>query len=166
VKETADDLARVQDLLDQSYASAGAHLRSIHTADRRFTAEELAERLTGMCLLTLATTTSDGRPITGPVDGVFHRGDWWFGSAPNSLRARHIERDPRVSVTHVPGEHLGVVTHGRVADTRIASDLPDDVQHTMVEIYGETWHEWGSGAVYWRLEAERMFTFHMDSAGT
>ncbi|MGO9582445.1 MAG: hypothetical protein ACLP36_06515 [Acidimicrobiales bacterium] len=71
MNETADDLSRLQALLDESDASAGRHLREVITTGRRLTAPELCARLTGMRLLTLATVTSDGRPLTGPVDGVF-----------------------------------------------------------------------------------------------
>ena len=69
--ETTDDLAALQDLLDRSYDLAGPHLRRIITPERRLTADQVSERLTGMCLLALATVTSDGRPIVGPVDGIF-----------------------------------------------------------------------------------------------
>src|SRR4051794_24471066 len=101
--ETAEDLAALQDLLDRSYAAAGAHLLRIHAPERRLTAEQLVPRLDGMCLLTLATVTADGRPITGPVDGIFYRGAWHFGSAPDSVRFRHIAKRPSVSATHLPG---------------------------------------------------------------
>ena len=78
--ETPDDLAALQDLLDRSYAGAGPHLRRIITPERRLTAEQVSERVTGMCLLALATATRDGRPIVGPVDGIFFRGAFHFGS--------------------------------------------------------------------------------------
>ncbi len=68
MRESAADLAVLQELIDRSYASAGAHLQRIHTPERRLTAEQVTERLTGMTLLALATTTADGRPLVGPVD--------------------------------------------------------------------------------------------------
>src|SRR5437899_12677639 len=111
--ETAEDLAGLQPLLDRSYAGAGAHLLRIHTPERRLTAEDVADRLTGMCLLALATVTADGRPIVGPVDGIFYRGAFHFGSAPDSVRFRHIAARPQVSATHLPGEELAVTVHGR-----------------------------------------------------
>ena len=89
--ETPEDLAALQALLDRSYESAGQHLKRIITPERRLTAEQLAERLTGMSLLALATATADGRPIVGPVDGVFYRGAFHFGSAADSVRFRHID---------------------------------------------------------------------------
>lgn len=55
-----------------------------------------------MRLLALATVTSNGRPVVGPVDGIFYRGAFHFGSAPDSLRFRHIRSRPHVSATHLP----------------------------------------------------------------
>jgi hypothetical protein len=39
--ESQEDIARLQELLDRSYAAAGAHLRSIHTPQRRLAAADL-----------------------------------------------------------------------------------------------------------------------------
>ena len=49
--ETTSDLERMQEVLDRSYAGAGEHLLGIHTPERRLTAEQVAEQLTGMRLL-------------------------------------------------------------------------------------------------------------------
>src|SRR3954454_3508205 len=111
--ETPADLARLQELIDRSYASAGAHLLRIHSPERRLSAEQVSERLQGMCLLALATVSADGRPIVGPVDGIFYRGAFHFGSAPDSVRFRHIRAQPHLSATHLPGEELAVTVHGR-----------------------------------------------------
>lgn len=79
MNERPDDLNELQAVLDRSFGAAGSHLRDIATSERRLDAAQLAERLTGMRLLVLATSTRDGRPINGPVDGVFHRGRFHFG---------------------------------------------------------------------------------------
>jgi hypothetical protein len=44
MRETEADLARLQDLLDASFAAAGPHLLRIITPERRLSAEQLAER--------------------------------------------------------------------------------------------------------------------------
>jgi nitroimidazol reductase NimA-like FMN-containing flavoprotein (pyridoxamine 5'-phosphate oxidase superfamily) len=166
--ETQDDLARLQDLIDRSYASAGEHLLAIHTPERRLTAEQVSERLTGMTLLALATVTADGRPIVGPVDGIFYRGAFHFGSSPESVRFRHIRARPHVSATYLPGEELSVTVHGRaeIVDTRAeeAAGFRQTVLDIYVPRYGEEWVEFmDSGPLYARIDAERMFTFAMDS---
>ena len=165
--ETPEDLERLQALIDRSYAEAGEHMRRIHTPDRRLTAEQLSERLQGMVLLSLATVTSDGRPIVGPVDGVFLRGAFHFGSSPDSIRFRHIAKRPHVSATHLPGEHLAITVHGTASMVDVKSpdsELRDGELDIYVPHYGEEWAEMlESGAVYARIDAERMFTFAMDS---
>jgi uncharacterized pyridoxamine 5'-phosphate oxidase family protein len=166
VHETAEDLEALQALLDRSFGSAGAHLLRIVTPERRLTAEQVAERLTGMCLLALATVTADGRPIVGPVDGIFFRGAFHFGSAPDSLRFRHIRKRPQVSATHLPGEQLAVTVHGWAVPVDVGSPADADFRRTLLEIYtpryGDKWEKFlDSGPIYARIEAERMFTFHM-----
>src|SRR3954471_23791061 len=166
--ETPEDLAALQDLLDRSHAGAGAHLRRIITPERRLTAEQVSERLTGMCLLALATATSDGRPIVGPVDGIFFRGSFHFGSSPDSVRFRHIDARPHVSATHLPGEELAITVHGR-AERADTSSGP--LRQTLLDIYtpryGAEWEKFlDSGPVYARIDAERMFTFSMPGADT
>src|SRR5205814_8781956 len=120
--ETGDDLRALQQLLDRSYDAAGEHLRRITTPERRLDADDVSSRLTGMCLLALATVTRDCRPIVGPVDGIFYRGAFHFGSSPDSVRFRHVRSRPQVSATHLPGEHLAVTVHGRAVpvDVRAA----------------------------------------------
>jgi hypothetical protein len=160
--ETPDDLAALQGLLDRSYESAGQHLKRIITPERLLTAEQVAERLTGMCLLALATVTADGRPIVGPVDGVFFRGSFHVGSSPDSVRFRHIDRRPHVSATHLPGEELAVTVHGRAVPIDILSDAHGELQDAYRRVYGPDWGDLAEkGARYARIEADRMFTFHM-----
>jgi general stress protein 26 len=167
VNETPEDLERLQAVLDRSYAGAGTHLLRIHTPERRLSGEQLAERLQGMVLLTLATVTSDGRPMAGPVDGIFFRGAFHFGSAPDSMRFRHIRRRPDVSATHLPGEELGVTVHGTAhqVDTREGA-----FRQALMDIYVPRYGQWwidnilDAGSVYARIEPERMFAFYMDES--
>lgn len=162
--ESADDLAALQALLDRSYAGAGAHLLSIHTPERRLDARQVAERLEGMCLLALGTVAADGRPIVGPVDGIFHRGAFHFGSAPESVRMRHIALRPFVSATHLPGEALAVTVHGRAVMVDTTPEAGGELRQALLEVYapryGSDWAAFlDSGPVYARIAAERMFAF-------
>jgi uncharacterized pyridoxamine 5'-phosphate oxidase family protein len=145
VRETPEDLARIQELLDRSYARAGPHLLDIHTPDRRLRAEQLVERLEGMCLLALATVTADGRPLVGPVDGVFYRGAFHFSSGEQSFRYRHIHRRPQVSATHVPSEQFAVTVHGRGTFVDIRAGTNDGLRQALLDVYtpryGADWVE-------------------------
>lgn len=163
MRETAGDLASLQELIDRSYERAGAHLLRIHTPERRMTAGAIAERLTGMCLLALATVTAEGRPIVGPVDGIFYRGAFHFGSAPDSVRFRHIRARPQVSATHLPGEELAVTVHGRATEVPIEGGFRETLLEVYVPRYGANWESefLDTGPGYARIDAERMFAFAM-----
>jgi nitroimidazol reductase NimA-like FMN-containing flavoprotein (pyridoxamine 5'-phosphate oxidase superfamily) len=168
VHETAEDLAGLQELLDRSYEQAGTHMHRIISPERRMTAEQVAERLDGMVLLALATATADGRPIIGPVDGIFHRGAFHFGSAPDSVRFKHIAKRPGVSATHLPGEQLAVTVHGKATLVDVASPDQAGFRQTLLDIYvpryGEGWEKFlDSGVQYARIDADRMFTFQMQA---
>lgn len=166
--ETPGDIAALQELLDRSHAQAGPHLRRIITPERSLAAAQVCERLQGMVLLALATSTADGRPIVGPVDGIFYRGAFHFGSAPDSVRFRHLRARPHVSATHLPGEHLAVTVHGRasVVDMQDAANagFRQAVLDIYVPRYGPEWeHDMiDGGALYARIDADRMFTYFMD----
>ena len=154
----------LQALLDDSYERAGAHLRDIVTPERRLTAEQVVERLQGMKLLVVATVTADGRPITGPFDGIFYRGAFHFGSSPDSVRMRHIRRRPWVSATHLPGEELSVTVHGRATVLDMKAPENEGFRETVLGIYvpryGEEWMQILEGGMYVRVDAERMLTFN------
>lgn len=164
--ERPEDLTELQHLLDVSFAAAGPHLSDIATPDRRLDAAEVADVLTGMRLLVLATATRDGRPINAPVDGIFYRGRFHFGSSPKSLRYRHIRERPAVSATYLPGEHLAVTVHGQAELIDINAPEHAEFKQTVVDIYipryGEEWTEMlDGGAWYARINPRRMFTFSM-----
>jgi general stress protein 26 len=168
VHETAEDLVRLQATLDRSYDAAGAHLKEVITPERRVTAEQLCERLQGMCLLVLATVTADGRPINGPVDGFFYRGDWYFGSSKESLRFRHIRQRPQVSATHMPAEAFSVSTHGQASVIDAATADEGGFRGVLLDYYGSRFDNAEAfvedpAVAYARIDAERMFTFYLSS---
>jgi Pyridoxamine 5'-phosphate oxidase len=159
--ETVEDLAQLQELIDRSYAGAGPHLLRIHTAERRLSAEQVAERLTGMRLLALATVSRDCRPVVGPVDGIFYRGAFHFGSSPDSIRFRHIRERPQVSATHLPGEELAVTIHGRAVPIEVEGGFRQALLDIYVPRYGPEWETdfLDTGPVYARIDADKMFTY-------
>jgi general stress protein 26 len=168
--ETPEELGPLQRLLDASMATAGPHLSSIITEERRLSARDLVDRLQGMRLLVLATATRDGRPLAGPVDGYFLHGTFWFSSGTDSVRMRHLAKRPAVTATHLPGEDLAVTVHGKAE--LFGRDQPAfaELRRAMLDEYlpkqGPAFEEWldHSSAMGARIAPEKMFTFH--TAGT
>ena len=165
MRETPEELDDLQDLLDRSMAGAGEHLRGIITGERRLSAADLAVRLRGMRLLTVATVTADGRPLAGPVDGYFLHGTFWFSSGRNSVRMRHLAARPAVSATHLPGEDLAVTVHGRAALVDMRDPGAAELRQAMLDWYvprqGPEFESWldALDAVAARIEPAKMFTF-------
>jgi uncharacterized pyridoxamine 5'-phosphate oxidase family protein len=159
MRETPEDIARLQKLLDESYARSGEHLRSIITPKRRLSAEDVARELQGMTLLSLATVNSRCEPIVSPVDGMFLHGQLWFGSAENSLRFRHIRARPQVSATHTRGEELVVTVHGIAHEIDKSVGDYEELKQCFREVYGPQWDSWGywESAPYAWIEPRVMF---------
>jgi hypothetical protein len=159
--ETAQDLANLQRLLDESAAAAGGHLQSVFDEEHRMTAPQLVGLLTGINVLDVATVTARGEPRVAPVDGLFYRGRWWFGSSPESARFRHLRQRPAVSACHTRGEQFAVIVHGSATEI----DLADAAHAAFVEFlygvyvprYGPDWPDFARGCPYAVIDATRMF---------
>jgi uncharacterized pyridoxamine 5'-phosphate oxidase family protein len=158
--ETADDLRALQALLDSSYERAGAHLKTIHTPERRVHAQDLSDILRGVRVLNLATVTASCEPRVGPVDGLFYRGHFWFGSAENSVRFRHLRARPQCSGSHVVGETFAVIVHGRATEVNVADEEHAGFKAMIYEVYPD-WDDWYSGdpPPYARIEATALFAY-------
>jgi nitroimidazol reductase NimA-like FMN-containing flavoprotein (pyridoxamine 5'-phosphate oxidase superfamily) len=165
--ETAEELIRLQHLLDTSAVAAGAHMRGIITTERRLSAEQLSERLVGMVLLVLGTATADGRPLVGPVDGYLLHGSFYFSSGRQSVRMRHLMARPDVSATHLPSESLAVTVHGTADLFEMSDPRRPELRQAMLDHYlplqGPSFEEWldSEDILAARINARRMFTFQL-----
>ncbi|HET9728325.1 MAG TPA: pyridoxamine 5'-phosphate oxidase family protein [Acidimicrobiia bacterium] len=163
--ETGDDVVALQRLLDNTYARAGQHLRSIHTPDRRIPAAELVRVMQGVRVLDLATVNAAGAPRVSPVDGIFFRGQFWFGSADESVRFRHLRVRPQVSAAHTVGETFAVVVHGTAFEIDVSAAEYRPFRETLLEVYPD-WEQWWSERPppYARIDATHMYAYAFDPA--
>jgi uncharacterized pyridoxamine 5'-phosphate oxidase family protein len=160
VYETEDDLRGLQDLLDASYARAGAHLKSIWGEDSRLGAADLAAELAGVQVLDLGTVTPSGEPRVAPVDGLFYRGHFWFGSAENSARFRNIRANPAVSGAITRGlETFLVIVHGRAIETDPRGPEAGGFARYPRELYDFDWDAMHPDAPYAVIEARTLLAF-------
>ena len=145
VRESASDLTQLQDLLDRSLGSAGSHLRSIFTDDRRLTASELIASLNGIFEMHLAAVTSTGAPLVAPADGIFFRGNVWFGLPARSVRAHLLRYNPRVSASFIR-DSFAFIVHGEAKDADEASNTWNEYEALMRDLYvaqyGPGWLDW------------------------
>jgi nitroimidazol reductase NimA-like FMN-containing flavoprotein (pyridoxamine 5'-phosphate oxidase superfamily) len=157
--ETADDLRRLQQELDRSYAAAGEHHREIFTPERRMSAEEVAEALRGVFVINLATVSAAGEPLVAPLDGLLYRGRIWFGITERSVRARHIRKRPAVSAVHNRGEGLCVIVHGTAREIDRSDPAGHGYRDHAIEVYGaDAAGDWESspGLAAW-IEPRRLY---------
>lgn len=159
--ETPDDLAALQARLDASHAGAGPHLREVMTPERRLEARELTRLLVGVQILTVASVTAVGRPLVAPVDGLFFRGRFYFGSSDDSVRVANLQHRPAVSAAHTRGESLAVIVHGDAHFVDLAgaehAGFRRALLDTYIPIYGPEWEQFASSAVYARIDPHTMF---------
>jgi hypothetical protein len=158
VHETTEDLERLQRLLDDSYAAAGTHLRSVITPDRRLDAAGVVAEMGAMRVMALATTTAAGEPRVGPVDGLLYRGRLHFGSGADSARFRHLRARPAVSASVIDGERLQITVHGTAHEVRPSAD--PGLEAFLVSVYGRrSWESWMRDLPWARIEPRKVITF-------
>jgi hypothetical protein len=152
MRETEEEVAQLQELLDTAYQSSTEHLRSIVTGPNRLSAAAIVRTLTGMRVLSLATVTKANEPRISAVDGHLLHGRWVFTTAGSAAKAGHLRRRPAASAAYVDGERIGVFTHGNVEF--LTADHPDfaEIEEYLVGHYGSSPSSWGSDIVYCRLQ--------------
>jgi uncharacterized pyridoxamine 5'-phosphate oxidase family protein len=160
VHETAVDLAALQRLLDESYARAGTHLRSIWGPESRLDAEQLVGALDGVQVLDLATVTPRGEPRVAPVDAFFFKGRFWFGSAEESARFGNIRANPAVSGAVTRGlETFLVVVHGRADELDPRGEEAEGFAAVPRAFYDFDWDALHASSPYARIEARTLLAF-------
>ncbi|MGI5170771.1 pyridoxamine 5'-phosphate oxidase family protein [Spirillospora sp. CA-253888] len=167
MRETPEELERLQALLDASLSRSSPHLRSIINVESTLTAEQVTGVLTGMCTLALSTVTAKGEPRISGVDGHFLHGRWHFGTARGAVKARHLAARPAVSAAHLRGEDLGVFTHGSVEvlnpeGGEPAADWPELLAYLKDFYGGDDAFDWDNEVVYYRLHPHWMSVYAPD----
>src|SRR5262245_33444161 len=164
MKETPEELAGLQRLLDESISSSGAHLTGIVTPPRRLSARQLVAALTGMKVLVVATVTAAGEPRTSCVDGHFLHGTWMFGTDAKAHKARHLRARPAVSVTHADGERMAAFTHGRAEYITERDPGFWPYEEHFIAHYGSSPRDWGPDPVFVRVRPTWMVGYAMNAA--
>jgi pyridoxine/pyridoxamine 5'-phosphate oxidase len=156
MRETAEELATLQRLLDDSFAASSEHLTSIMTPSRRLAAAALVEQLPSPAVLNIATVTARGEPRISAVDGHFIHGHWYFTTEANSPKARHLVARPATSASFTPRDGFGAFCHGR------AVLLDGDERQMLHDHFVATYHadpeDLGTIA-YFRIDAHWLVAF-------
>lgn len=163
MRETRQTVERLQSLLDESYARAGPHLRTIFRPELRMTAEQLVAFFTGRRQIAVATVTARGEPRVAPVDALLLDGRFHFGTHRSAARVRHLRANPAVSLTYFERDAVAVVVHGTADLVEFGDPGFGDLDEAFLRVYGGTPSTADEGSVYVRVEPATMFTYARDA---
>jgi hypothetical protein len=93
---------------------------------------QVAARLASARNYWLGTTAANDAPHTAPIWGVVVDDRFFIYSERETVKAKNIERDPRVVVHLESTEHV-VIVYGRMIDEGQPSDRPDVVHALSVK---------------------------------
>lgn len=150
MRETTDELAALQQLIDASFAAASDHLRGIMAPERRLTAEQMVSDIPSPAVLNLATVTARGEPRISAVDGHFLHGRWYFTTAADSPKAVQVIARPAVSASYTPRDGYGIFCHGRAA--LVDGDERQMLIEHCARVYGRSPETFGEGIAYVRID--------------
>jgi pyridoxine/pyridoxamine 5'-phosphate oxidase len=160
MRETADDLERLQRLLDDSAERASPFLRSsFQIPERSLDAGALAARLEGSLTVALATVTARGEPRVAPINAFFLHASFYVPTVAEAARARHLASRPAASLTYFERTSLAVIAHGVMEIIPAEHPAFDELDATQVALGHESPREWQGHAVYLHLEASRLYTY-------
>ncbi|HXX77997.1 MAG TPA: GNAT family N-acetyltransferase [Ktedonobacteraceae bacterium] len=160
MRETQEDIERLQALLDHSIERAGAFLqRSFQMPEHSLTAQELIDYWQGAQTVAVATVTTKGEPRIAPIGSLLYHGEIYLPTVATAARTRHVMKRPAISLTLFRENELAIIVHG---DAAIISPDHEDFE-TLESILYETTHtkagEWGEG-VYLHIRAQAIYTYN------
>lgn len=159
MRETPEELAALQRLMDDSFARGSRHLAAIMTPPRRLSAERLVADLPSPAVLNIATVTARGEPRLSAVDGHFISGHWYFTTDVSSPKARQLRARTSVSASYTPRDGYGVFCHGRAVELAPGPERQMLIDH-FVTTYGQSPEAWGD-IYYARIDADWLVGFAM-----
>lgn len=114
---------------------------------------------------TLATLRRDGSPRISGIETVFAEGEVWLGMMSGSLKARDLQRDPRLalhsaSIVPNPGEDDG---GGWMGDAKLAGRGIEETDPARIRAVIGEGHE-ASGAHLFRLDLTEVVVVGLNDA--
>ncbi len=166
MRESEQDLERLQALIDRSIDKASPFLRrSFQMPAHSLSASQLCARLEGSLTVALATVTARGEPRVAPIDAFFLRGAFYVPTVAESVRARHLAARPGASLTYYEGKELAVIAHGTAEIVRQPDQEFEELETTQLACGHVSVLSWGGDGVYLRLVASALFTFVREPGG-
>jgi hypothetical protein len=107
--------------------------------------------------LTIATLRKDGSPRISGIEARIIEGDLWFGSMPNALKARDLQRDPRFALHSGTGDASDWQGDAKVGGRAEEITDPD----RMTEIFEAMGHPQSGPSHLFRAELSEVSTVRL-----
>ena len=107
--------------------------------------------------LTIATLRKDGSPRISGIECRFIEGELWFGSMPDALKARDLQRDPRFALHSGTGDASDWQGDAKVAGRAEEITDPD----RMTEIFEAMGHPQSGPSHLFRAELSEVSTVRL-----
>jgi hypothetical protein len=107
--------------------------------------------------LTIATLRKDGSPRISGIEAQVIEGDLWFGSMPDALKARDLQRDPRFALHSGTGDAADWHGDAKVSGRAVEITDPD----RMTEIFEAMGHPQSGPAHLFRTELSEVSTVRL-----
>jgi hypothetical protein len=159
VYETADELARLQRLIDMSMAGASEQLRSIAHERRRLSAAEVTEILQGPAQMAVATVTVNGEPRVSPLDVLVMHGRFYFCTSGRAAKVAHLRQRPAISLTYIDSDIVGVTVHGQATLHEWGAPRFAELDQEFLAVYGGTPSTEEELVVFIEVEPMRVYTY-------
>ena len=162
MRESAEDMARLQALIDRSIAQAGPFLRSsFEMPEHSLSARQVIAVFEGNTVVALSTATAAGEPRVAPIGCLLIEGVFCIPTTRTAARYRMVRRQAKVALTAFDGIDLAVIVQGTARP--VHQDEPDfaRIDAINLELGGTSpsgWGEPGNGC-YLAIEPESIITY-------
>lgn len=157
--ETGEDLQWLQAVLDASITKASRYLRaSFQMPDHSLSAEQLVRYAQGVITVALATVNARGEPRVAPIGALLYHGRFALPTTMETLRVRHIIKQPAVSLTHFAENGLALIVHGHARILTPPQPAFAPLERLQRELRHVSPRDWGEGA-YVLVEPDLLYTY-------
>ena len=163
MRETAEEVQRLQALMDATNARANAHMAAIVKPERQLNAAQMVKYLQGLEHVAFGTVNAQWRAARGAARRALCPRPLHAQYRARMARWRNLERNPACSAAHYVGDDVAVVVNGHVDE--LTRDHPDhdEVHDVWYSHYESSPYSWGDVVIF-RVEPVSMWAYAMKPA--
>jgi len=118
--------------------TASPQLQAIARPDRRLSAAQVVEILTGKAQMAVATVTAKGEPRVSPLDVLLLHGRFFFCTSAQAAKVSHLRGRPAISIAYIDSDVVGITVHGFATLREWGSSRFSALDQEFLAVYGGT----------------------------